>query len=103
PSLSPRKEIPMSEPTKTTPEQAAYAAAYMDKKRFPLTNRQSDLTLNEQKMLDAINKDDLRELLERGKVLTEEQQAIAREFEEKAKLSQGPAATGAAPRTPPTA
>ena len=68
-------------------QQAAYESAYLDKKRFPLTNRQN-LPLDKQRMLDAVNMDDLREMRERGDVLTPELQAIAQEFEEKAKLRQ---------------
>jgi len=57
-------------------------AEYLDKQRFPLSNRQ-DLSLQKQKMIDAINFDDLRGVLERGETLTPKQQAVRLELEEK--------------------
>jgi hypothetical protein len=63
-----RKEISVNEPNKPTqgpPQQNAYGAAYLDAKRFPLTT-QGDLDLDEQRLLDAVNMDDLREMRENG-------------------------------------
>jgi hypothetical protein len=57
-------------------------AEYLDRQRFPLSNRQ-DLSLHDQKMIDAINFDDLQALLECGEELTPAQVAVGRELEEK--------------------
>ena len=46
------------------------------------------MTLKDQKLIDAINKDDIRRMREEGRPLTPELEAIWREFEEKAKLRQ---------------
>lgn len=70
---------------------------YLDAKRFPLTTR-SHYSLHEQKMMDAINKDDLVQMQEAGKALTPVQAARLREFEEKAKIGHG-----AGPETPAAA
>ena len=66
-------------------EQDAYAAAYLDAKRFPLTS-QEGLTLQKQRMLDMANKNGLRAQIESGTPLTPDQEAIAKELEEKDKL-----------------
>ncbi len=76
----------LTKPTEQTQEDP-YATAYLDKRRFPLTT-QRDLTLKDQKLIDAINKDDIRCMKEEGRPLTPELEAIWREFEEKAKLRQ---------------
>ena len=65
--------------------QDAYAAAYLDAKRFPLTS-QEGLTLQKQSMLDVANKNGLRAQIEGGTPLTPEQEAIRLEFEEKDRL-----------------
>lgn len=68
---------------------------YLDPKRFPLTT-QKGLTLQEQKMIDAVNKDDIRRMIEEGRPLDDELKGIWKEFQEKAKLPQA----GAAPAPP---
>jgi len=58
-------------------------AEYLDEKRFPLTTQTEPhgrLSYKQQRMLDAVNFDDLRELLERGETLTPKQQAIGQEL-----------------------
>ena len=52
------------------------------------------MSLKSQKLIDAVNKDDLREKMEDGEPLTPRQQAIWQEFEEKAKLLAGPKPAG---------
>jgi hypothetical protein len=62
-------------------------AEYLDEKRFPLTTqikgRGGRLSFDQQQLIDAINFDDLRELIECGETLTPEQQAIRLELEDK--------------------
>jgi hypothetical protein len=60
-------------------------ADYLDQMRFPLTT-QPGLTLKEQRLIDAVNLDDLREVQELGKAMTEEQRLRALELEEKLRL-----------------
>jgi hypothetical protein len=62
---------------------------YLDPQRFPLTT-QKGLNLREQKMIDAVNKDDLRRMKEDGASFTPRQESIWQEFEAKAKLLAGP-------------
>lgn len=71
---------------------------YLDPKRFPLTT-QPGLDLRQQKMIDAINRDDIRRKIEAGETLPPDLQAIWKEFEEKAKLAQ-PVGGGGAPAAP---
>ena len=59
-------------------------ADYLDSKQFPLST-QKGLKLQDQKLIDAINRDDLDRLVEEGKTLTEEQELLLAEF----KLKQG--------------
>jgi hypothetical protein len=75
----------MDNNSKPTPADAAYAAAYCDPKRFPLTT-QKGLNLKDQKMIDAINRDDIRRMVEEGRPLDANLQARQKEYEEKAKL-----------------
>ena len=58
---------------------------YLDPVRFPLTT-QKGLNLKEQKMIDAVNTDGLRNMFEEGKQLSEREQAIAKELVTKAKM-----------------
>ncbi len=54
-------------------------AEYLDTKRFPLTTQGGELgalTFKQQKMVDAVNLDDLREAQQRGATLDEEQRQI---------------------------
>ncbi len=59
---------------------------YLDPQRFPLTNRQG-LTLRQQKLIDAVNLDDLREMMRHKEPLNEEQWRILEELEAKAALA----------------
>jgi len=69
-------------------------AQYMDPERFPLSNRLKSLSLKSQMMIDSINLDELRRLREEGKPLTEAQEAVAKELEDKwAGRPGGPAAS----------
>jgi hypothetical protein len=70
--------------TETAPAQQD---PYLDAKRFPLTT-QGNLSLQDQKMIDAVNTDELRECRENNTPLNEREQAIARELDEKAKMLQ---------------
>jgi hypothetical protein len=56
---------------------------YLEPKRFPLTT-QEDLDLDEQRLLDAVQTDSLREFRENGGTFSPRQEAIAKELEEKA-------------------
>ena len=71
--------------------------AYMDAKRFPLTT-QAGLTLSGQKMIDAVNKDDLRQMREHGEALNGEQEAIWLELEAKSSLKAAKTAQAQPPR-----
>jgi hypothetical protein len=66
-------------------------AEYLDPQRFPLTT-QAGLSLKSQKMIDAINHDDIKRMLDEGRRLEEDLQARLKEYEEKAKLRGGLAA-----------
>ena len=59
--------------------------AYMDKKAFPLST-QPGLSLHGQRLIDAVNKDELREMRAHGETLNAEQEAIWLELEAKSKL-----------------
>jgi len=58
-------------------------AEYLDAQRFPLTT-QSKLSLRQQMLIDAVNRDDLDRLVEDGKPLSSRQQSILKELREKA-------------------
>ena len=58
-------------------------AEYLSPQRFPLTT-QSKLTIRQQVLIDAVNRDDLDRLVEEGKPLTPKQQGILAELREKA-------------------
>jgi hypothetical protein len=60
-------------------------AHYLDKGRFPLTNRQN-LNVEDQMLIDAFNQDELTEMQEFGKPLSEKQQQIGLELHAKAEL-----------------
>jgi hypothetical protein len=60
-------------------------AQYLDAGRFPLTS-QPGLTFRQQKLIDAVNADDCRRLVEEGKTLTDEQRRIRVELEAKRRL-----------------
>lgn len=55
---------------------------YLDPHRFPLTNRQ-DLTLENQHLIDSVNHDSLKELVDNGQQLNPRQQKIMAELAEK--------------------
>jgi hypothetical protein len=59
-------------------------AEYTDPGRFPLTT-QPGLSAEEPMLLDAVNRDDLREARDLGRPLTAEQERAAAELEEKAR------------------
>jgi hypothetical protein len=67
--------------------------AYLDATRFPVTTQvrhpgdpRGSLSLKDQKMLDAINWDDLKQKQQSGRQMTDKDIVALREFEEKAKL-----------------
>jgi hypothetical protein len=76
--------------SKTLPEgQSMTEQEYLDPQRFPLTS-QAGLTFKQQKMIDAVNLDDIEALLERGETLTKaQQQALAELWEKKALREEG--------------
>ncbi len=89
----------MNEQAVQSPNQDPYEAAYLDAARFPLTT-QSGLTLPEQKMIDAINKDDILRLKESGEPLQPDLEAIWKEFEAKAALKPQASPTPPGPLPP---
>jgi hypothetical protein len=58
---------------------------YLDAKRFPITT-QLGLTLHQQKMIDAHNLDELKELTDAGRPLNQRQEAALKELQEKLRL-----------------
>lgn len=68
--------------------------AYMDANRFPLTT-QPGLTFSGQRMIDAVNRDDLQEMRDHGDTLDAKQEAIWLELEAKTALRKS-SAEGAA-------
>jgi hypothetical protein len=58
---------------------------YLDATRFPLTT-QPGLDLKQQKMIDAVNTDDIRRMIEEGRPLTARLQTWWKEYQEKAEL-----------------
>jgi hypothetical protein len=80
-------------------------ADYLDSKRFPLSS-QPGLTLQQQRMIDAVNLDDLRRMQEEGRPMSEEQRAIYLELQAKRHLlssitSTPPSAGSSGPAAPP--
>jgi len=65
---------------------------YLDAKRFPLTT-QKGLTLRQQKMIDAVNLDDLKQMQERGEPLDEERRKHLLELQTKSSLGKSPPPT----------
>ena len=59
-------------------------ADYMNPQMFPLTT-QAGLPPDKQMLIDAHNYDEFREVVESGRVLSEEEAAVGRELELKAR------------------
>ena len=57
---------------------------YLDPKQFPLST-QKGLNLNQQMMIDAFNLDELRQAIEYGESLDDDQKAVLEELETKVK------------------
>jgi hypothetical protein len=60
---------------------------YFDTKRFPLTT-QAGLTLKQQKLIDAVNHDDIKRMMEEGRPLGEQLLMRLLEYQAKAALRQ---------------
>ena len=59
--------------------------AYMDAERFPLS-AQKGLTFEKQKLIDAVNYDDLREMQEEGRPMSDRQKKVWAELTEKMRM-----------------
>jgi len=59
---------------------------YLSKELFPLTNRQN-LKINDQMLIDAVNRDDLEEFIQQGNTLTPGQSGILEELRLKAQFT----------------
>lgn len=59
---------------------------YLSKTRFPVTNRQT-LSLRDQMLLDAVNRDDLERLERQGAALTAQQRLALAELRQKSLMA----------------
>jgi hypothetical protein len=61
-------------------------AEYLDPRRFPLTTQVPPLSLDNQMLIDALNRDEAEEAVRQGEQLTEKEQRLLKALREKAQL-----------------